>query len=185
MQKSKLMQSGDTILRVLAEQGDKVLVINCTKQTMPVWMLASEIDNYSECCDEILQNVMGFSTIRAELLDIDQRKTMHHRYTMIAPVLSFLGDTKMRSRMIQSMAEEYGVSKQTIRSYLCQYLTYMDMTALAPKEKSVERSLTEDEKNMRWALNKFFYTQRKNSLKTAYTMMLKERYCSTTGELTE
>ena len=83
MQKSKLIQSGDTIFRALTKQEDKVLVINCTKQTMSVWMLASEIDNYSECCEEILQNVMGFSPIRAELLDIDQRKTMHHQYTMI------------------------------------------------------------------------------------------------------
>ena len=38
---------------------------------------------------------------------------------------------------------------------------------------------------MHWALNKFFYTQKKNSLTTAYTMMLKEKYCSSVGELAE
>ena len=36
---------------------------------------------------------------------------------------------------------------------------------------------------MRWALNKFYYTKHKNSLQTAYTMMLKARYCDKEGNL--
>ena len=38
---------------------------------------------------------------------------------------------------------------------------------------------------MRWALNKFFYTTKKQSLMTAYTMMLKEKYCDAMGVLGE
>ena len=41
----------------------------------------------------------------------------------------------------------------------------------------------EDEKNMRWALNKFFYTKHKNSLPVAYTLLLKEKYCDSLGNL--
>ena len=102
---------------------------------------------------------------------------------MIAPILPFIADIKIRSKVIQSVAMEHGVSKQTVRNYLCQYLTYMDITALALKVKSADQSLTPDEKNMRWALNKFFYTRNKNSLRTAYIMMLKEKYCTGIGEL--
>ncbi len=36
---------------------------------------------------------------------------------------------------------------------------------------------------MRWALNKFFYTTEKNTLKTAYTLMLKHKYCDSKGKL--
>ena len=36
---------------------------------------------------------------------------------------------------------------------------------------------------MRWGLNKFFYTQHKNSLNTAYTLMLQAKYCDTQGQL--
>lgn len=43
--------------------------------------------------------------------------------------------------------------------------------------------MTDDEKNIRWALNKFFYTQNKNSLNTAYTLMLKDKYCNAEGVL--
>ena len=74
------------------------------------------------------------------------------------------------------------VSKQTIRHYLCLYLVYQDISVLAPKQKK-EKELSKDEKNMRWALNKFFYTRNKNSLQTAYTLMLKQKYCDANGEL--
>ena len=110
---------------------------------------------------------------------------MYERYTMIAPALSFVADARMRSRLICSVAEEYGVSKATIRSYLCLYLAYMNVTVLAPKRREDDRALTQDEKNIRWALNKFFYTTKKQSLMTAYTMMLKEKYCDALGGLAE
>ena len=51
--------------------------------------------------------------------------------------------------------------------------------------KVLHRELTQDEKHMRWALNKFFYTTKKQSLMTAYTMMLKEKYCDAMGVLAE
>lgn len=38
---------------------------------------------------------------------------------------------------------------------------------------------------MRWALNKFYYNSQKNTLKTAYTLMLKNKYCNASGELSE
>ena len=110
---------------------------------------------------------------------------MYERYTMIAPILSFVADEKVRSQLICSTAKEYKVSKQTVRSYLCCYLVHMKITALAPKKCQKERELTQDEKYMRWALNKFFYTTKKQSLMTAYTMMLKEKYCDVMGVLAE
>ena len=61
----------------------------------------------------------------------------------------------------------------------------MDSTSLAPAVRQTERALTPDEKNMRWALNKFFYNRKRVSLMTAYTMMLKEKYSSLTGKLLE
>ena len=56
---------------------------------------------------------------------------MYERYTMITPILPFIADDKMRSKLICSIAEDHHVSKQTIRNYLCLYLSY-----LAPKEEA-------------------------------------------------
>ena len=182
MKKYDLLRSGDSITRVLDVQNDRILVIDCLKQTMPVWMEVESLESYSECSGKDLYDATGFvGTKDIDDLDSEQRKIMHERYTMIAPILPFISDDKMRSRLICSIAEEYQVSKQTIRNYLCLYLSYLDMAVLAPKKRKEDRELTQYEKHMRWALNKFFYTTKKQSLMTAYTMMLKEKYCDAMG----
>lgn len=179
MKKYDLLKSGDSIVRVLEIRQDKVLIIDCIKRTMPVWTETAVLEPYTKCSDG------EFAAADIDELSSDQRKIMQERYTIIAPILPFIADDTMRSQVIQSVATEYGVSKQTVRRYLCLYLAYMDISALAPKEKSTDTELTLDEKNIRWALNKYFYTRNKNSLMTAYTMMLKEKYCNGTGELKE
>ena len=182
--KNKLFQLGDSLLRILDSSGDLVLVIDCAKQTMPVWVLLSDIALYKPISEEELANVIGNIPV-LETLDNEQIRTMHERYTMIVPIIPCIGDLKLRPCRIAEVSEEYKISKQSIRSYLCKYLSYMDMLALAPKGKNNDRELSVDEKNMRWGLNKFFYTQKKNSLHTAYTLMLKEKYCDPTGTLVD
>ena len=183
MKKYDLLRSGDSILRVLEIQGDRVLVIDCIKWTMPSWVEKVTLESCSICTSGELYEVTGVQPVSMDTLDSSQRKVMYERYTMISPILSFIADDKMRSRLIGSIATKHGVSKATVRNYLCLYLSYMDVTALAPKRKEDDRQLTQDEKNIRWALNKFFYTTKKYSLMTAYTMMLKEKHCDNMGTL--
>lgn len=185
MKKHDLLKSDTGIIRVLDIQPDKILILDCIKRTMPVWVQPSEVDSYSTCSIEALNEATGYTVPSVDALDADQKRTMYERYTLIAPVLPFIADDKMRSRLIASMAEEHGVSKQTVRSHLCLYLAYLDIAALAPRKQQYEEEFTQDEKNIRWALNKFFYTTQKQSLSTAYTMMLKEKYCDSMGVLAE
>ena len=185
MKKYDLLRSGDSIIRVLGIQGNRMLIVDCVKQSMPVWVVVSTVEGYTTCADEELHEVTGIKVSPVDDLDAEQRKTMYDRYTMIAPILAVVSDEQLRSRMICTVASSSGVCKRTIRNYLGLYLSYMDVTALAPKRREDDRALTQDEKNMRWALNKFFYTTKKQSLMTAYTMMLKEKYCDALGVLAE
>lgn len=179
MNKYGLLRWENNVVRVLeVRQGEEVLVIDCVKQTMPMWVKTEVLEKYSECT-----GITGFIKGDIDSLDAEQRKVMYERFTVIAGILPFVADEKMRSRLIRTAAEEHNISCQTVRSWLCMYLAYMDIAVLAPKKKSSEKVLTQDEKNMRWALNKFFYNQNKNSLMSAYTMMIKEKYCDTMGVL--
>ena len=164
MKKHDLLRSGDSIIRVLYIQDDRILVIDCIKHSMPVWVDVESLESYSECTNDELLKATGFISVAIDTLDAEQRKVMYERYTMITPILPFLSNEKMRSKLICSIAEEHQVSKQTIRNYLCLYLSYLDMAVLAPKKRQGDRELTQDEKYMRWALNKFFYTTKKQSL---------------------
>ncbi len=178
MKKNDLLKDGNNIIRVLEVKPDKILIIDCIKRTMPVWVESSALDSFSGCTDEVLNEVTNFTADDIDALDADQRKAMYDRYTLIAPILPFIADEILRSKVIGSTAIEHNISKQTIRIYLCLYLVYMNITALAPRKRlDADAVLTQDEKNIRWALNKFFYTTKKQSLMTAYTMMLKEKYC--------
>ena len=168
------------ILRVLMQRDEKSLVIDCIKRTMPQWVLADSLASYEGCSDAELCERTAMPLDRQ--LTEEEKRIAQERFTLIAGVLPYIGEEDKRSRMIDFLSAQQ--SKQTIRKYLCLYLVYQNIAALAPAPK-VEKELSQDEKNMRWALNKFFYTKNKNSLMTAYTFMLKEKYCTADGQLVE
>lgn len=166
----------DVKFRILKIKGDKVLVVNCECNVVPKWINISETQ---EC-----NVVSDFKLPSIDDLEPHQRKVAYERYGLIAPVIPFISDNRERNYVISRISQEQGISKQTIKYYLWLYLVYQNITVLAPKEKE-EKTLTQDQKNIRWALNKFYYNSKKNTLKTAYTLMLKEKYCNALSELYE
>lgn len=176
MKKNDLIKTDSGIFRILSIDSNKVLAIDCKKKTMPQFF-SYDFFNEGDTINRVSSDYLDF-----DRLSPTDRKTTQQRYTMIASAVSVLDDVKQRNLMIEKSAKQFGVSKQTLRTYLCTYLVYQDIAALAPKH-SKEKELTADQKNMRWALNKFFYTRNKNSLSTAYTMMLKAKYCDDYGVL--
>lgn len=180
---NQLLQYDNQLVRVLNSTTDKVFIIDCIKKTMPVWTDAESLKDYLPCSEDTLQEITDTILIDLDNLDSEGRKTAYERYTMIAPLLPFVSDQKKRKELINSLANINSVSKQTIRYYLCLYLVYQNISILIRKQSVKESVLSQDEKNMRWALNKFFYTKYKNSLPVAYTLLLKEKYCDSLGNL--
>lgn len=174
-----LLKNENKMIRVLQTKGDKSLVIDCIKRTMPKWINTTDIIFWVECSEADLYELTGMTKDRQ--LTEEEKRISQERFTMIAGVLPFIGNEPKRNQMLQLLSEHQ--SKQTTRKYLCLYLVYQNIAALAPMPKTEKKELTQDEKNIRWALNKFFYTKNKNSLNTAYMMMLKEKYCDTQGQL--
>lgn len=183
LQKNQLLQHDNQLVRVLDFKTDKVFIIDCIKKTMPVWTGVETLNDYVPCSEDVLQEITDTFLIDLDNLDAESRKTAYERFTMIAPLLPFVSDRQKRKELINSLANIKCVSKQTIRYYLCLYLVYQNVAILIPKQSMKESMLSLDEKNMRWALNKFFYTKHKNSLHVAYTLLLKEKYCDAMGKL--
>lgn len=179
MDRNNILKTKDGIYRILKIDGDRVLAIDCKKKVMPKYYSMGFFDNAEKVDDNIVVAFVDFDS-----LSPNDRRIAQQRFTMIASVIAVVDDENKRVEMICYSAQIFGVSKATIRNYLCTYLVSQNVASLAPKKKEI-KEFTSDQKNMRWALNKFFYTQNKNSLSTAYTMMLKEKYCNTKGELTE
>lgn len=179
MQKNDLLKCENDLVRVLAIDGERVMIINCASPAMPRWTSADSLNGWERCAegDYHIPDVRDMTA--------QQNKVMHERYTLIAPVLPFIHKESIRSTIIAQVAEMNGVSKQTVRKYLCIYLASQKIESLAPGSLCTEKPLTNDEKNFRWALNRYFYTQQRQSLTTTYTLMLKDKYTDANGQLVE
>lgn len=183
MLKNELYINGDSIVRILDIRDEKVLVIDCVRRIMPQWIEISSLVEWQQCTQETLYAITNVEVPEIASLCPESRKKAYERYTMIAPILRLLPYEQKKCDMISLIATNERISKQTIRKYLCLYLAFQNIAILSPKDKESDLSLTQDEKNMRWGLNKFYFSYKKHSLKTAYTMMLKAKYCNGNGEL--
>ena len=176
MRKNDIVKTETGLFRILDIDGDQVLAIDCEKKNMPQFFPVSFFKK-----GEILKEISS-SFPSWEELSPNDKKLAQKRYTMIAPAVAVVNDKPKRNAMIEYASQQFSVSKQTLRSFLCSYLVYQDIAVLAPQKKKAQE-LTKDQKVMRWALNKFFYTRNQTSLSVAYTMMLKEKYCDARGDL--
>lgn len=175
LKKNMLLCLGDKKVRVLSVDGERVLVIDCVKKTMPRWIKTEELEEYVECKDIISDDLQDLSA--------EARKVAYQRYGIIACILPFVDDEDIRAELIEKVAEENDISKQCVRNYLCNYLVMQSIRGLVPKERNNDKPLTVDEKNYRKAINKFYLTSKKRTLKNTYILMLKDSYCDGEGKL--
>lgn len=175
MKKLDLVILEGQLHRVLSIKEDKCLVINCIKFSMPFWTQKSYLEEKEN---------LTLETVEINSLSPTNKKKAYERYGLIAPIIPLVEDDYMRSHIISRISEDKEVSKQTLRKYLCLYLVYQSIGSLAPKEHKV-KPLTQDEKNFRWALNKFYYSPLKHSLKGSYLLMLRNKYTNEDGSLNE
>lgn len=186
MERKRLIRYNDTIYRVLAIHGQEVLLIDCVRRNMPKWWLLDEIGIYVDCTEEELLKMANIVLQDIENVDAESRSIAYQRYTIVASILPFVENDTARTEAIKKVAEDNNICKQTVRNYLCLYLAFQSVSALLPESRgSYQKELTDDEKVFRWAINKYYFTAHKNSLKTCYTYMLKEKYCDEKGRLIE
>ena len=153
MRNKMLLRKENEFVRVLKANAERVLVIDCVKKTMPRWVGQECLKDFGECAENELLEYLEVSFEDNEEMSEKSRRVMNERFAMLQGILAFVGNQDLRNQSIGVVEEEYGISKQTIRHYLCEYLAFNDVKALAPRER-VEKGLSADEKNMRWALNK-------------------------------
>lgn len=184
MEKKQLIKFNESIYRVLAVQEEEMLLIDCIKRNMPKWWHMAAIGTYDNCMEDELLQATGVVLEDVGNMDAEARSTAYQRYTIVASILPFLENDCLRMDAVKRASEDNNICKQTVRNYLCLYLAFQSVSALVPQERgNYQKKLTDDEKIFRWAINKYYFTAHKNSLKTCYTYMLKEKYCNADGTL--
>lgn len=175
-----------------AENGEHVRVLLCREE-----------QSYVVSCQHFRMPYPVASDLLAELqpvpaesysvfvLDEDitnrQREGRNRKLDLIAPLLedACIYDKSHRNEVVRQITAEHGIARRTVLQYLWRYWVYQSKNALLPAERPApeQHELTADEKAIRWALNKYYYTPQRQSLQTAYKMMLRAKYCDTHGTL--
>ena len=179
---NKLFGFEGKIYRILVEKDKKFLVIDCIKRIMPYWVDSGCLNIWKELSEDDLKQATKFELPNISDLNNDELKEMHIRFGTISYALVKIEDDDERKLSIHKAACDYKVSEQTIRHRLCDYLAFNNIAVLAPKVKK-NRELSDDEKNFRWALNKFFYNSKKLSLRQAYKYLIREKYMDSDGKI--
>ena len=115
MQKNDLFRCENDIFRVLEVSQNDIFVINCTRQTMPQWGDLAVFSDYRICTEQDLLLQSGIVLSDIDILSPSIKRVIHERYTIVAGILPFLYESKLRNAAISRIAENNGICKQTMR----------------------------------------------------------------------
>ena len=173
--------SGDH-LRVLLYGKQQSYVVNCQRCKMPFPISTPSLLQM----EKLPQDMYRLLALDEDISEC-QRQQRDRRAELIAPLITeeCICDKSYRNKVLREIVSGNSVSRKTVLQYLWLYWVYQSRNALIPAEKSntEKRPLSADEKVIRWALNKFYYTPQKQSLQTVYKMMLRAKYCDAKGRL--
>ena len=186
MKNLDILQASDgSHLRIILYAEPQSYVVDCQHFRMP-----SLVRN----ADLAAMQTVSADRYAAFVLDDDlsprQREQRDKRFALLDGLLcsEAITDKAYRSRTAQEQATLAGVTRRTVLLYLWRYWVGQNKNALLTSNSNEHSNnllstLSVDEKNIRWALNKFYYTPQKQTLTTAYKMMLQARYCDAYGKL--
>ncbi len=144
MKINDLFSSGNSIYRVLAVEDDRIQIID--------WLSALRRK-------EILQALRTRANVNLtsyDSLSQQQKQMIHSKYGSISFIVPFVGNDYDRSQAVVLCSEKFHLSKNTIKSRLCDYLAFQDLCIFLPNSMGKEKPLTVDERDFRWALNKYY-----------------------------
>lgn len=183
MKNNDLFSKGNSIYRVLSVENDRMQIIDCIKRTMPHWTSVDFLSDTEQITEKELRARAYVNIVSYDSLSQRQKQVIHSKYGSISFILPFICNDYERSQAITLCSERFHLSKNTIKSRLCDYLAFQDLCIFLPDGKSKKRPLSADEKNFRWALNRYYYNALKMPLAECYRRMLKDKYCDEHGKL--
>ena len=156
MKINDLFSSGNSIYRVLAVEDDRIQIIDCIKRNMPHWDSVEFLSGAEQITEEELRTRSNVNLTSYDSLSQQQKQMIHSKYGSISFIVPFVGNDYDRSQAVALCSEKFHLSKNTIKSRLCDYLTFQDLCIFLPHSKGKGKPLTADERNFRWALNKYY-----------------------------
>lgn len=160
-----------TVLRV---EGGEWLV-SFTNPSAPEYVSDETLSTYKKCVPP-----------KEYLINVEKEKHMSeaqkNRKDLISPLLenpSYITNKKERRILATQLAKNAGTTQRRVLSLYYKYLGRH--TLIEPK--NIKQKENENYKIFAWAINKYYFSAKKMSLKTSYDMMLLAKYTDENGKL--
>ena len=171
------LEMDGSVFRHLLSVSDGAWVINCDAETAPQ-LLCTEA--YIKMKHVPVPEFIVDETRVSE----KRRKTMEKRMRALKPLLnnpSFISDSMLRKTVINARAKELGMSERTLMRYFYAFLARGERGLAPAKKCRTSARVSQEQKKMTQALNKYFYSSRKMSLPMTYEMMLLDSFRTKDG----
>lgn len=145
--------------------------------------------SYDECQLPVFMDRAAFGQTKRiatpeEYLECFQEKrtaAAQKRYELIYTALRekrCITDDRYRSALFKKIAEGSGTTVSRVRKLYCNYLATGSLMRKKPRERTVREDYDA-------AIRKYYFSAKRNSLRTTYELMILERYTNTAGALQE
>lgn len=164
------------IFRIVKESSEGSWLVSYEEPGTPRFVSADQL------------KAMGKAEVPAGFIRARERKTtdgQKRRLALIEPLLtndSYIDNKEARRDKIREIARENQTTERRIQRL---YYRHLAGRLLVEEREPVEKPETEVQRDFAWAINTFYYSAKKMSLRTAYDLLLLSRYTDADGHLME
>lgn len=115
-----------------------------------------------------------------------RRATGEKRRRILSPLIGddrCVFDRSYRNLRLKQTADAQNISVRTLREWYFSYLAKGDAGLYPAARTRKDAAPSERQKNFRWAINKYYFSSNRLSLREAYLFMLQDKYVDENGEL--
>ena len=177
MQKNDIALYKGEKVRVLSIDADNAYVISLSGKSAPRLAKIDEIDEVE------VKEVKQPLTMQA--LTANQESIMWKRYRIITPLLIQACNKKERTKLLNEISVQEGITKNTLKNWLYKYLASQDIYSLCPVERNYDEQHISSELAdiFKYSLNKWYLSPSKVTLRYTYERMLGQFFTDTNGKL--
>ena len=177
MQKNDIALYKGEEVRVLSIDADNAYVISLSGKSAPRLAKIDEIDEVE--VKEVKQ------PLTMQTLTANQESIMWKRYRIITPLLIQACNKKERTKLLNEISVQEGITKNTLKNWLYKYLASQDIYSLCPIERDYNEQHIPSELAdiFKYSLNKWYLSPSKVTLRYTYERMLGQFFTDTNGKL--
>lgn len=177
MQKNDIALYKGEEVRVLSIDADNAYVISLSGKSAPRLAKIEEINEIE------VKEVKQPLTMRT--LTANQESIMWKRYRIITPLLIQACNKKERTKLLNEISVQEGITKNTLKNWLYKYLASQDIYSLCPVERNYDEQHIPSELAdiFKYSLNKWYLSPSKVTLRYTYERMLGQFFTDTNGKL--